>query len=33
LCLLFANEHGDMVKLQRRVTKIIKVADERHYRK
>jgi hypothetical protein len=33
LCLLFANEHGDIVKLQRRVTKNIKVADEQHYRK
>jgi hypothetical protein len=32
LCLLFANEHGDIVKLQR-VTKNIKVADEQHYRK
>lgn len=33
LCLFFANEHGDIVKLQRRVTKNIKVADEQHYRK
>ncbi len=33
LCLLFANEHGDIVKLRRRVTKNIKVADEQHYRK
>jgi hypothetical protein len=30
---LFANEHGDIVKLRRRVTKNIKVADEQHYRK